>query len=218
MLAPIIKGLILGVLLSISIGPIIFAIIKQSINNGHKAGYLFVAGVSASDITLVVVCNFFTTLFTTALNYSTEIAVSGSIFLVAVGIYTLFFKKVITDEENNIVEKKFRKREFVGIFISGYLMNILNPGVLLFWFAWTAVIIGDAASTTNPTEYKFTVFIVCLLFVLLTDIAKVAVAGKLRSKLTPKNLHFINILSGIILIGFGVVLCWGVLRFGDSLK
>jgi len=218
MLAPIIKGLILGLLLSISVGPIIFAIIKQSINNGHKAGYFFVAGVSASDITFIIVCNFFTTLFTKALNYSTEIAVTGSIFLVAVGIYTLFFKKVITDEGSNLVEKKFRKREYAGIFISGYLMNILNPGALLFWFAWTAVIIGDAASTPNPTEYKFTVFIVCLLFVLLTDIAKVAVAGKLRSKLTPKNLHFINILSGIILIGFGIALGWGVLRFGDSLK
>lgn len=218
MLAPIIKGLILGVLLSISIGPIIFAIIKQSINNGHKAGYFFVAGVSASDITFIIICNFFTTLFAKALNYSTEIAVTGSIFLVAVGIYTLFFKKVTTEEGSNLVEKKFNRMEYVGIFISGYLMNILNPGVLLFWFAWTAVIVGDAASTSNPTEYKFTVFIVCLLFVLITDIAKVAVAGKLRSKLTPKNLHLINILSGIILIGFGIVLCWGVLRFGDSIK
>lgn len=69
MTAALLKGLLLGVLLSISVGPVIFAIIKQSINNGHKAGYYFVAGVSASDITLVLVCNFFTSLFTTALNH-----------------------------------------------------------------------------------------------------------------------------------------------------
>jgi threonine/homoserine/homoserine lactone efflux protein len=109
MLAPIIKGLVLGIFLSISVGPVIFAIIKQSINNGHKAGYTFVAGVSASDITLVLVCNFFTTLFTMALSHSTAIAVTGSIFLIIVGIYTLFFKKVKTDEENKIIVKKFRK-------------------------------------------------------------------------------------------------------------
>ncbi len=213
MLAPIIKGLILGILLSISIGPIIFAIIKQSIKNGHKAGYLFVAGVSASDIMLVVICNFFTSLFASALKHSKEIAIVGSIFLVAVGIYTLFFKKATPDNDSSLLEKKFSKRAYVGIFISGYLMNILNPGVFLFWFAWTAVIMGDAALTTNPTEYKFIVYIVCLLFVLLSDIAKVALAGKLRSKLTPKNLHVINILSGIILIGFGVVLAWGAITF-----
>ncbi|TAH14513.1 MAG: lysine transporter LysE [Sphingobacteriia bacterium] len=216
--AAILKGLVLGLLLSISVGPIIFAIIKQSVNNGHKAGYTFVAGVSASDITLVLVCNFFTTLFTSALNHSTEIAVTGSIFLVVVGIYTLFFKKVVTDQDNNLVEKKFRKRDLAGIFLSGYFMNILNPGVFIFWFAWTAAIVGDAASTPNPVNYKFTVFITCLVFVLLSDIAKVAVAGKLRSKLTPRNLHYINIISGIILIGFGVVLGWGVLNYGDAIK
>ncbi|MDP1841807.1 MAG: LysE family transporter [Sediminibacterium sp.] len=218
MVAPIIKGLVLGLILSISVGPIIFAIIKQSVNNGHKAGYTFVAGVSASDITLVLVCNLFTSLFTTALNHSTAIAVTGSIFLIAVGIYTLFFKKVIKDEDNKIVEKVLRKRDFAGIFLAGYFMNILNPGVFLFWFAWTAAIIGDAATTPNPVNYKFTVFITCLVFVLLSDIAKVAVAGKLRSKLTPRNLHYINILSGIILIGFGVVLAWGVLNYGDAIK
>ncbi|MDP1841815.1 MAG: LysE family transporter [Sediminibacterium sp.] len=218
MVAPIIKGLVLGLILSISVGPIIFAIIKQSVNNGHKAGYTFVAGVSASDITLVLVCNLFTSLFTTALNHSTAIAVTGSIFLIAVGIYTLFFKKVIKDEDNKIVHKVLRKRDFAGIFLAGYFMNILNPGVFLFWFAWTAAIIGDAATTPNPVNYKFTVFITCLVFVLLSDIAKVAVAGKLRSKLTPRNLHYINILSGIILIGFGVVLAWGVLNYGDAIK
>jgi len=218
MLAPILKGLVLGVLLSISVGPVIFAIIKQSVNNGHKAGYAFVAGVSASDISLVLFCNFFTSLFTAALNHSTAIAVTGSIFLVAVGIYTLFFKKVVTNEENKLVQKKFRKRDLAGIFMAGYLMNTLNPGVFLFWFAWTAAIIGDAATTANPAQYKFIVFATCLIFVLLSDILKVALAGKLRTKLTPKNLHYINIISGIILIGFGVALCWGVLNFGHVIN
>ena len=53
---------------------------------------------------------------------------------------------------------------------------------------------------------------------LLSDIAKVALAGKLRERLTPKILHYINKLSGIILIGFGIALIWGVLNFGDKLK
>ncbi len=218
MIAPLMKGLVLGLILSISVGPVIFAIIKQSLANGHKAGYTFVAGVSASDISLVLVCNLFTSFFTTALSHSNTIAIAGSVFLIGVGIYTFFFKKVIVDEENKVEVKKFRKRDLVGIFLSGYLMNMLNPAVFLFWFAWTAAITGDAASTPNPNQYKWIVFITCLVFVLLADIAKVALAGKLRQRLTPKNLHFINKLSGIILIGFGVALIWGVLNFGDKLK
>ena len=53
---PILKGLLLGLILSISIGPVIFAIIKQSLTNGKRSGYAFVAGVSSSDIILLFIC------------------------------------------------------------------------------------------------------------------------------------------------------------------
>ena len=211
MIAPFLKGILLGLILSISVGPVIFAIIKQSINNGHKAGYLFVAGVSASDISLVLICNFFTSLFNTAISHKTSIAIAGSIFLIAVGIYTLFFKKVHTDEENNIADKKFRKRDYAAIFLSGYFMNTLNPGVFLFWFAWTAAILADSQTAEHPNEYRLIVFGTCLVFVLVSDILKVVLAGKLCSRLTAKNLHYINKLSGLILIGFGIALCWGAI-------
>ncbi|HEY1018583.1 MAG TPA: LysE family transporter [Sediminibacterium sp.] len=218
MIAAVIKGLVLGVFLAISVGPVIFAILKQSINNGHKAGYVFVAGISVSDIMLVLICNFFTSLFDEALNHKTFIAVAGSIFLVAVGVYTLFFKKVKTDEDNNIISKKFRKRDFVAVFLSGFFINVLNPGVFLFWFAWTAAILADSLAAANPMQYRVIVFGTCLLFVLATDIAKVALAARLRSKLTPKILTNINRLSGLILIGFGIALGWGIMAYGDKIK
>jgi len=218
MIAPLIKGLVLGVLLAISVGPIIFAILKQSINNGHKAGYLFVAGVSASDILLVVVCNFFSSLFATALNHQTFIAVTGSVLLVGMGIYTLFFKKVNTDEGNNIAIKEYGHWHFLAFFLSGFFMNILNPAVFIFWIVWTTAITADAQTAVHPLEYRFIVFVTCLLFVLSTDILKVKLAGGLRSKLTPKILNSINKISRLILIGFGVALCWGILAYGDKLK
>ncbi len=218
MIAPLLKGLVLGIFLAISVGPVIFAILKQSINNGHKAGYVFVAGISVSDISLVLICNFFTNLFNEALNHRTFIAVAGSIFLIVMGVYTLFFKKVKTDEGNNIVEKDFKTHHFIGIFLSGFFINILNPGVFIFWFAWTAAILADSQTAVHPLEYRAIVFGTCLAFVLLTDIAKVALASRLRSKLTPKILININRISGIILIGFGVALCWGILAYGDQIK
>ncbi|MEO8171536.1 MAG: LysE family translocator [Sediminibacterium sp.] len=218
MIAPLIKGLVLGVFLAISVGPVIFAILKRSINDGHKAGYVFVAGISVSDIAIVLVCNFFTSLFNLALSHKTAIAIAGSIFLVCLGVYTTFFKKVKTDDDNNIADKKFRKRDMAGIFLSGFFINILNPGVFLFWFAWTTAIIIDSQTTPHPAQYRFIVFATCLLFVLVTDIAKVALASKLRSKLTPKILTRINKISGLILIGFGIALAWGILAYGANLS
>ena len=45
------------------------------------------------------------------------------------------------------------------------------------------------------------------------DVGKVTLAGKLRSKLTVKNIRVINKVSGLILLIFGTVLLVGVLFF-----
>src|SRR5512144_805131 len=94
MIQALLKGFTLGLLLSISVGPVMFSIIKQSLNNGHSGGLAFIFGVSASDITMVVVSNVFTQLFGTLSTHKREIGIAGSIFLISVGIYFLFFKKI----------------------------------------------------------------------------------------------------------------------------
>src|SRR5258708_34133040 len=89
----ILKGLALGFALALSVGPIIFTIIKQSLNNGHKGGFSFVAGVWVSDILLVLLSNLFTALVNTLLAHEKTIAYCGSAFLIAMGVYFAFFKK-----------------------------------------------------------------------------------------------------------------------------
>lgn len=209
MVEAIITGFTLGILLAISIGPVIFAIIKQSLNNGIKGGMFFVAGVSFSDILLVTICNLLTTLFEKAIQHQQTIAIVGSVFLMAIGIYTLFFKKIEITEDGFVAAKTFNNRQLIGIFVSGFLMNILNPGVFIFWLAATTKVQSQVVGELHPIRYLITVYAVCLLFVLATDIAKVLLAGKIRPKLTPHNLNLINKISGIILIVFGVSLFFG---------
>jgi threonine/homoserine/homoserine lactone efflux protein len=213
MLAPIIKGLLLGLILSISLGPVIFAILKQSITNGPKAGYLFVAGVSTSDIGLLLIANIFTNIFLLVLDHKAFIAMAGAGFLLLLGLYTLFFKKIKIESDENGEEKVFRKRDYLGIYISGFLMNTLNPSVFIFWFAWTAAIGASAAETNNPVQYKFIVFTTCLVFLLLSDLIKVALASRLRPSLTEKNLIWINRLSAIIILVFSAALFIGALKY-----
>ena len=210
-IAAFIKGMALGLLLCISVGPVIFSIIKQSINNGHKGGFFFIAGVSASDVTIVLICNLFSALFQSAMNHERLIGIAGSIFLVCLGTYNCFFKKSEVAATADVTTKVFRKRDLAGIFFSGYLMNTLNPGVFIFWFAAAASIIADAKLEVHPIQYRIIVFSTCLLLVLFSDVLKVFGANKIRSKLTPHNIHIINRISGLIMIGFGVVLAWRIL-------
>jgi threonine/homoserine/homoserine lactone efflux protein len=209
---PILKGLLLGLILSISIGPVIFAIIKQSLTNGKRSGYAFVAGVSSSDFVLLFICNVFTSLFNLVLNHKSAIALAGAGFLLVMGLYTLFFKKLkLENMGSDGVNKTVSIKDLVSSFFSGFLMNTLNPSVFLFWFAWTAAINNSADDTPNPIQYKLVVFGTCLGFVLLSDLIKVFLAGKLRPRLTEKNLLWINRFSGMIILIFSAVLLYSAL-------
>lgn len=200
----------MGLILSISVGPIIFAIIRQSVINGHKNGLFFVLGVSLSDVTIVVICNFFSALFESAMAHEKVIGIVGSIFLFAIGIYNLFFKKAMTAQEMNKVSNKQTSSALASSFFSGYFMNILNPGVFIFWFAASATLMTTSLSSEHPVRYRLTAFAVCLLFVLAFDILKVFLSGKIRNRLTPHNVHLINRISGLIMVVFAIILVVGV--------
>ena len=209
---PILKGLLLGFILSISIGPVIFAIIKQSLTNGKRSGYAFVAGVSSSDFILLFICNFFTSLFNLVLNHKSTIALAGAGFLLLMGLYTLFFKKLkLENMGTDGVNKRVSIKDLISSYFSGFLMNTLNPSVFLFWFAWTAAINTSADDTPNPIQYKLIVFGTCLGFVLLSDLIKVFLAGKLRPRLTEKSLLWINRVSGMIILIFSAALLYSAI-------
>lgn len=210
MLEAMLKGLTFGLLLSIAVGPVLFSIIKQSLNNGHRGGFAFIIGVSVSDISLVLVSNIFTELFNSLKEYKTEIGVAGCVLLVSMGVYFLFFKKVKVNEEGKQVFK-FRKSDYVKIFLSGYFMNTLNPAVFIFWITTSTAIIS------HSVQQRIVIFVTCLVWMLGTDILKVLLAGKIRNRLTPHNIHIINRINGIILIVFGIALIWGLIIYGKRL-
>ena len=209
MLDALVKGITLGLLLAISVGPIVFTVIKQSLNNGLKGGMAFIAGIFFSDIFLVICCNFFTQFFKILSSYSTQLGIAGSTLLILVGVYFLFFKKVkISDGGQQLL--LFKKRDYAKLFFAGAIMNLLNPGIIVFWFTTATAFIDH---TLNK---RIVIFSVALLFALAADVAKVVLADKLRKKLTPTNIHRINKINGIILIGFGVALLWGLLVYGKA--
>lgn len=207
----ILKGITLGLLLAISVGPALFSVVKHSLNNGHKGGMAFAFGVSASDIALVLVANVFTELFRSLQVYGREIGLAGSIFLISMGIFFLFFKKVKVNEAGQQVFKH-SKKDLFKITLSGFFMNLLNPGVIILWFTVSTSLI------LYPRNQKIIIYSTCLVIALLADLLKVFLAGKIRNRLTPHNIHIINRVNGLILAGFGAVLLWGLLFYADKLK
>jgi len=209
MLEALLKGVTLGLLLSISVGPVIFSIIKQSLSSGHKGGMAFVLGVSFSDLTLVLISNVFTQFFKNISAHQTLIGIAGSSLLVAMGIFYLFFKKIRFSDRTSLKNRRIKKRDYLRLFFSGYFMNILNPAVFFFWLS---------ASTTfivNTIDERILLFSTALLLIFFGDIAKVMLAAKIRNKLTPRNILIINRVNGVILLLFGALLIGGLIFYSE---
>lgn len=209
----IVSGLTLGLVLAISVGPVIFTIIKQSLVNGKEGGFCFVAGVWLSDIILVVISNAFSEVVKSLMVYEKPIGLIGSAFLIFLGVFYVFFKKIKLQANPEEPIVRFRKRDMAKIFSSGFLINTLNPNVFIFWLA---------TATNFAVKYSFQqrmiIFTVCLALNIAADIFKVLMAGKLRSRLTLHNISVINKISGTVLIGFGVALLLGTIFLAEKVN
>ncbi|MGN7821930.1 LysE family transporter [Chitinophaga varians] len=204
MITSIVAGLGLGLFLSLSVGPVIFAIIKYSINNGFKAGISFALGVSMSDIFFVVTGNLATSFINGLEEYKRSIGVVGGFLLIGMGLYGLFFKKVRISTGDEKPEM-FRTHDYLKIWLAGFLMNTLNPGVIIFWLG---VCVANAATSVG---HRFVMYGVCLSLVLSADILKVFISDKIRHKLTLTNVEWLNRIAGVSMIIFGVVLLYKVM-------
>jgi threonine/homoserine/homoserine lactone efflux protein len=199
----LLKGFAISLLLIFSVGPAVFTIIKQSINNGRVGGFSFVAGIWLSDLLWVILSNAFSELVIQLLHFKREIGFVGSVFLMAMGVYYLFFKKIhLKEEEDKII---VTARTHAKLTLSGFLINTLNPGVMFFWLTTSTAI-----AATHTVKQRIIIFTTCIVLNTSVDILKVLLAGKIRKKMNEKNISHINKISGTILLVFGIALLGGV--------
>lgn len=207
----ILKGLGLGLVLALSVGPVIFSVVKQSINKGHRGGMAFVTGVWLSDVFLILLSNMFTEMVSELLRFRNVIGYTGSLFLLGLGIYYMLFKKVESVPEDTGEPNGLSTGDYARTLLSGFLINTLNPSVFLFW-----LINATAFAAAHDITERILIFGVCLLVNVAADTAKVLMAGAVRNRLNTDNIRLINRLSGTILVVFGAALFYGTMVLKDN--
>ena len=95
----IVSGILLGLALIFTVGPVIFTVIKLRINYSMSSAFYFISGVWLSDILWIITANHFSGLFGNLIDHKTEIGIAGGSLLLALSIYYLFFKKYKTKAE-----------------------------------------------------------------------------------------------------------------------
>jgi threonine/homoserine/homoserine lactone efflux protein len=193
------KGIFIGLFMALSVGPTLFAVIKYSMQNSYKAGLAFVLGVSVSDIMYVTMANFAVSWLSALSTYNKLIGFVGASILIVIGVVGLFRKiKPQRPGKTNIVISGSR---YFRIWFSGWLINTINPGVIISWLA------AVTATAGKSSGYRFVLFAVCLALILCIDFLKVGLAERIRRILTPRRIIYMQrIISGIVIFLGGALL------------
>ncbi len=197
---PLIEGMILGLTLSIMLGPALFSLIQTSIHRGLYRGIILAIGIFLSDLSLVWLCNLGAAQVFGDNRNSILVGTIGGAILVAFGIVT-YLRRV--QLETDQLMDSIRKPGPMTYIVKGFLLNFANPFV---WLFWVSVMVTVSASYGAGSFNVKLFFAGALLTVLITDFLKVVVAHQLKRYLKPRFIIAMNHVVGIMLVIFGVFL------------
>ena len=198
--AAIAGGLSLGLIMAISVGPTLFAIIRYSIDHSWKTGVAFVVGVSISDIIYVTLANLATAWLEGLKAYESYMAYGGGALLIGIGLFGFFRKYVPMRPKPGHRLATRSSGHYLKIGLSGFLINTLNPGVVMNWLAAIALV------GTKGLGFRLLFFGSCLTLVLGIDFGKVFLADSIRKKLTLRRIMYLQKTSSLLLAGAGLLL------------
>jgi threonine/homoserine/homoserine lactone efflux protein len=219
----IVFGLTLAIVLGF--GPAFITLIQTSIHRGFRSAAWFAAGVFLNDILMVSLCVL--TSIQVVANNNREMfffSLGAGIILVLFGIFT-YTKKVKEDNFKSIKERtdeiidenreNFKKdddtpRWFV-FFGKGFVLNILNPFVWIFWFSTVAITAGNMGGN----KLKILLFFAIVLGTSLgCDLLKAKGASFLKKFFNAKRIRIMNRIIGWGLVLFGLYfIISGIVKF-----
>ena len=126
----ILKGLVIGIIVSIPIGPIMMLTVQKCVNDGHKAGFSCGLGATIVDTTCAIVSAFALSAIGKLIeNHTATIEIIGGLFITGVGVNMLLTR---------IQEKRTRKSYSSRNTAKAAAMGFSNPAALAVMLAMFA--------------------------------------------------------------------------------
>ncbi|GAA4802157.1 LysE family translocator [Litoribaculum gwangyangense] len=202
MIDDIIRAIPFGIILAFTIGPVFFVLLETSATKGFKSALIFDSGVMLADIIFILVAFFSTNKLLEKIKDDPNFLVFGGVLLVTYGVISFIktsksFRDIVREYHKIEIKKGYGK-----LFLKGFLLNFINIGVLLGWVAFIVL-----ANSLTESKNGVLVFLSTILMVyFLVDLIKIAVAKKLKSKLTPRTIFKTKKIIALVILGFGILL------------
>ena len=197
MLGLIFSAIVLGLMLSlVFIGPIFFLLIETSFTRGPKHALALDLGVVFADILCIVVAYYASGDLVTLIDKHPEFYRITAFIIFIYGIVMMVTKTKMHLPN----EEQFINQNYIKTFLNGFLFNLLNVGVILFWLV-TVISVRNQ----YPDFQNFFLYIALVIATYLSiDLLKIFLAKQFHYKLTPKLAHKIRKTVGIILMTFSL--------------
>ncbi len=199
---PLLEGILLGLTLAFlfGFGPAFFALIQTGIHRGFKKGFILAIGVFLNDLTVVSLSIVGAHAIMDNMHKHQLLGVVGGLVLIVFGVLTYQHKTVDPGDNPSV---NLKEPHAITYLLKGFLLNIANPFV---WLFWPTVVLGVAAPFMDTTSDIIFFFAGTLSMVFLSDVTKVFLASKIKKYITDKFLIMINKIAGLGMLIFGVVL------------
>ncbi len=201
MVEAIINGFLLGLLISMMIGPVFFILIHVSIREGLRSAIAFDLGVVLSDATAIIIAFLGMAALLENPTNKMYFMIGGATVLILFGISQFIQKKPKDDISSKNPVLKFKQTSPWVLFIKGFVYNLMNPSALIFWITT----VGAALTLYNDKkELVFIQFAATLVVVFIVDTGKAYFAQRLRNIVKPEIINKANKILGIIFASFGI--------------
>ncbi|MCW3167816.1 LysE family translocator [Chryseobacterium sp. 09-1422] len=185
----------LGFMLSlVFIGPIFFLLIETSFTRGPRHALALDFGVITADLLCIIAAYYASADIVNLIDKHPGFYRITSILILSYGIVMLVTKTKmhLPGEEKIISQNYFRT------FLNGFLLNLLNVGVVLFWLVTVIGVRNQYPDTGNMILYLGLV----LATYLMIDFMKIFLAKQFHDRLTQKLANNIRRGVGCVLILF----------------
>ena len=147
-----------GLLLNITPGADSLFIITRSVTQGARAGAVAALGVSVGCCVHVIAAALgLSALLATSASAFTVIKLIGAAYLVYIGVSLLRTRvavALINELENESSDQRLPASSMSAVFAQGFLTNLLNPKVALFFLAFVPQFI-DSGATDKTLAFLF---------------------------------------------------------------
>jgi threonine/homoserine/homoserine lactone efflux protein len=207
----LIKGLVIGFLVSIPLGPIGVLVIQRTVNKNRTAGLLSGMGAALSDTLYAIIAGFSLT-FVIDFIRENEILFQtvGALVLLALGIH-IFFKNPVADLRRN----RLRGNTHFQDLFSSFLVTISNP-LTVFVFLAVFTSSGVVISLEQPCHSFFVILgIFSGAFIWWFSLS--GIVSLFKHKINLRILWWINKTAGVLIVLFVLVTAVVVVQKGLSL-